>query len=60
VGFGPEGKTLLPNEKFDSSGGLEFEKHFRMKGVIEVSNIMLNSSARTPGCFRSAARQRDE
>lgn len=33
------------------------EKHFRMKGVIEVSNIMLNSSARTPGCFRSAARQ---
>lgn len=28
-----------------------------MKEAIEVSNIMLSSSVRTPGCFRSAARQ---
>lgn len=60
VGFAAEGKTLLYHKKFDCSGGLGFEKHFRMKGVIEVSNIMLNSPARTPGCFRSAARWRAE
>lgn len=39
-----EKKNLLSNKKFDSSGGLGFEKHFRMKGVIEVSNMKLNSS----------------
>ena len=32
------------DEQFDSNGGLGFEKHFGMKGVIEVSNIKLNSS----------------
>lgn len=57
MGFGLSGKTLLSHQKFDSNGGLVLEKHFRKKGVIEVSNTMLNISVRTPGCFRSAARQ---
>lgn len=56
VGFGFEGKTPLFCEQFECSDGLGLEKHFKMKGVMKVSNIIPKSSVKTPGCFRSAAR----